>query len=124
MSDQVVISFEEFWQYLQYHGNCIVSAGTPDTVIYDHDDYHWHFARESAETLLVQVIRGKQMVGEILVAGTVVTFVQGMDKEGGEYLYECYVDDAPGGPVAAYFFTLSHAHDPEEAKQSQGRWVH
>lgn len=123
MSDQVVLSFEELWQYLQYHANCIVSAGTADTVIYDHEDYHWHFAKEGKDTLLVQVIRGKHMVGEMLVSGTMVTFVQGVDKEGGDFLYECYVE-GPEGPVAAYYFTLSHAHEPEEPKKPQGRWVH
>ena len=122
MADQVVLSFEELWKYLQYHANCIVSAGTADTVIYDHDDYHWHFAKEGKDTL-VQVIRGKHMVGEMLVAGTHVTFVQGVDKEGGDFLYECYVEGSEG-PVASYYFTVSHAHEPEEEKRPQGRWVH
>ncbi len=124
MAEPMVLSFEELWQYLQYHANCIVSAGTADTVIYDHDDYHWHFAKEGADTLLVQVILGKHMVSEMLVAGTMVTFVEGVDKEGGDFLYECYVD-GPEGPVPAYYFTLSHAHETEEEqKPKQGRWVH
>jgi hypothetical protein len=42
-----------------------MSAGTPETVIYDDDDFHWHFAAEEDGTLLLQVLRGKQIVAEI-----------------------------------------------------------
>ena len=124
MADPIVLSFEELLQYLQYHPNCIVSAGTPDTIIYDHEDYHWHFGKESKDSLLVQVIRGKNLVGEMLISAGAVNFVQGSPKDEGEFLFECFVEGGEEGPVAAYYFTLSHEYTPEQEPGQQGRWVH
>jgi len=129
VADPVVLSFEQFWQWLQGHPNCIISAGTPDTVIYDHDDHHWQLHQEGQEQMLVQVIRGKSLIGEILIPAGSVSYVQGEphgEAEGdaeGEYIFDCFVD-GPQGPVATYYFTLAHEYTPEEEPPRQGRWVH
>ena len=48
------------------HPNCIVRAGTPEAIMYDDEDLHWHFAVEGTSTLLVQVLRGKRLMGWML----------------------------------------------------------
>ena len=60
----VTLSFENFWAWLQAHSNCVLRAGTPEVVLFDHDDYHWHMSAEDEGVLLVQLIRGKELVGE------------------------------------------------------------
>ncbi|MGB6366978.1 MAG: hypothetical protein WBG93_09130, partial [Thermoanaerobaculia bacterium] len=57
------LSLEAFWSWLLTHPNCIVRAGTREAVIYDDEDLHWHLANEGPETLLVQLVRGKRLVG-------------------------------------------------------------
>jgi len=108
--------------------NCIVSAGTPDVVLYDHDDFHWHFGREvtpeGPDELLVQLVRGKQMVGEILIPHGRITHVQVEPQgEDGEFLFECY-EETDEGPMISYYFTLSHGYEVLDETEGKGRWVH
>ena len=116
-----VIAFDKFWTWLQGHPNCILSAGTPEAVLYDDEDFHWHFAAEEDGTLLLQVLRGKQIVGEIAIAPQNITYVQSEGK-GEEFLFEC-IAETEDEPLAAYHFTVSHDYSPEEVVK-QGRWVH
>jgi hypothetical protein len=120
--DPVVLAFDEFWQWLQGHPNCILSAGTPETVLYDHEDFHWHFGREGEESLLVQVLRGKNLVGEILIPRGTVTHVSGELRGEGEFVFECFIESGEG-PMPGYYFALSHEYTVEE-NDSNGRWVH
>jgi len=119
---QNVLTFDVFWKWLQGHPNCILSAGTPDAVLYDDDDLHWHFGTEGDDTLLVQVLRGKQVVGEILIAPSAVSYVQSEAKGEEEYLFEC-IAERERERTAAWHFTLSHEYSAEEAPKP-GRWVH
>jgi hypothetical protein len=108
------LSFEEFWDWLIRHPNCILRAGTQDAVIYDDEDYHWHFAVEGPDTPLVQVIRGKRLVSELLIAKERVAYVQGSlgDAEG-EHLFDLVVEDE-NEQMTAYFFVLTHAYEQPE----------
>ncbi len=117
-----VIAFDKFWTWLQGHPNCILSAGTPETAIYDDDDFHWHFAAEDTGTVLVQVLRGKQIVGEIAISPANVSYVQSESKGEQEVVFEC-IAETEEEPIAAYHFTLSHDYSPEETPKP-GRWVH
>jgi len=118
-----VLAFDTFWKWLQGHPNCILSAGTPDAVLYDDEDFHWHFSVEEDSTLLLQVLRGKAMIGELAVTARNVSYVQSEAKGEEEYLFEC-VAETDSEPVTAYHFTLSHDYSAEEAPAKPGRWVH
>jgi hypothetical protein len=122
MADAVVLTFDKFWHWLEGHPNCILAAGTPEAVIYDQDAFHWHFGKEGDTTLLVQVLHGKELVGELLIPLGEITHVEGAAKSKDEFVFECLMEGGEG-PVAAYHFTLSHGYDPEEPPP-QGRWVH
>ena len=97
------------------HPNCILRAGTVDAVLYDDDDLHWHFAADGA-LFFVQVIRGKRLLGEIVVDTERVAYAQalGEDREG-EFLFEL-VSETESERTAAWFFVLSHAYDAEEPR--------
>ena len=124
MSEPTTLSFDAFWSWLVAHPNCILRAGTPEAVLYDDDDLHWHFASEDAETLLIQVIRGKRFVGELLIRPEQVTYVQGQDAErDGEYSFEA-IAETESERFAAYFFVLTHGYDEEEQTSPRQGRVH
>ena len=116
MDEPLTLPFETFWSWLVAHPNCILRAGTPEAVLYDDEDLHWHFAAESTQTLLVQVIRGKRLMGELLVEPEQVTYVQGgtADRED-EFVFEL-VSEGEADRVVTYFFVLVHAYDGEESQ--------
>ena len=104
------------------HPNCVMRAGTPEAVIYDDDDLHWHFAveagsvgEEGGNLLLVQVIRGKRMVGEIILDPEHVSYVQGAagDRED-EYVFEL-ITETETDSLPSYFFVLTHGYDGADA---------
>src|SRR5207249_10511232 len=91
------LSFQAFWTWLQAHPNCILRAGTPEVVLYDDDDLHWHFAVEGDDTRVVQLIRGKTLVGESVVAPGDIAYVQGVAGEAeGEHMVEPISDTDTG----------------------------
>lgn len=114
------LSFEDFWAWVVHHPNCILRAGTPESVIYDDDDFHWLLAQEDNATVLVQVLRGKRPVGEILLAPAAVTYVQAVSGEReGEVIFELIVETEKEHLVA-YFFVLTHGIEEDEDPLSAG----
>lgn len=116
------LTFDAFWDWLTTHPNCILRAGSRHAVVYDDEDYHWHFGHEGLETLLVQVIRGKRLVGEILLPRQDIAFVQGVlgDQEG-EFVFEL-ISEEEQEQSAQFFFVLSHGY--ESGADPEPRRVH
>lgn len=114
MDEPLTLTFEVFWSWLLGHPNCILRAGTPEAVVYDDEDLHWHFASEGPQTLVVQVIRGKRLIGELLVEPEQVSYIQGAGGEReDEYVFEL-ISESETERVVSYFFVLSHGYDVEE----------
>ena len=116
------LPFESFWTWLVKHANCILRAGTADALLFDDDDLHWHFAAEGP-SLFVQLIRGKRLLGELILDPERVTFVQGFREErDGEFAFEL-ISEGETERTAAYFFVMSHGYEDEEAT-GHGLGVH
>ncbi len=116
------LDIETFWEWLGAHPNCVLRAGTRDAVVFDDDDFHWQFTSDGATGLLAQVIRGKRLVGEILIPRQLIAYVQGAvgDHEG-EFVFELVSsDDSPQSPL--FFFVLTHGYEPQE--ETDPRRVH
>jgi hypothetical protein len=116
------LSFDAFWSWLQAHPNCIIRAGTPEAVLYDEENLHWHFTVEGNDTQVVQLVRGKNLLGEMLVAPGDIAYVQGVAGEEDEFVFEL-ISESETDRVAAYYFVLSHAYDTQQ-RPSSGRAVH
>jgi hypothetical protein len=116
------LPFEKFWAWLQAHANCILRAGTPDAVLFDHEDYHWHLAAEDDTTLLVQLVRGKEMVGELVVLSSDIAYVQSEPGDAEEHVFECVVETDAAREVA-YHFVMAHEFDEAELKSGRP-WTH
>jgi hypothetical protein len=120
LAEPMTLTFEAFWSWLLQHPNCLLRAGTPETVVYDDDDLHWLFASEG-RFLVVQVLRGKRLMGEILVDPEPVSYVEGQtgDQEG-EFIFEL-ISESEKDRMATYFFVMAHGFEDEEEGHSPAR---
>lgn len=115
------LPFERFWRWLRRHANCIVRAGTPDSFLYDADDLHWHLEEDEERVPTVQLLRGKQLLGEIAIDTREILFVQAMpdpDGEQGQFVFEA-VGGGADEPYAMYHFVLAHGLDEESSHRAQ-----
>ena len=106
------LQFDRFWRWLKRHPHCILRAGTPDAYLYDLEELHWHLDEDEDRLPTVQLARGKQLLGEIVIEAREVLFVQAVpdpDGEQGQFLFELI----GGGdePYAVYHFVLAHGFD-------------
>lgn len=112
------LRYDEFWRWLREHAGCIVEAGTTNATLLDFEDYHWVLAEEEDGRTILQMLRGKNIVGELLIHPADVRVVDGSpDIESGNQGQ--WVFEAMGGPkedpsVVAYF-VMSHGIDEETA---------
>jgi hypothetical protein len=115
------LPFERFWRWLRRHANCIVRAGTPDAFLYDAEDLHWHLEEEEDRTPTVQLLRGKQLLAELVLERREIAFVQALpdpDGEQGQFLFEL-VGGARDEPETAYHFVVAHGFDEDTAHHGQ-----
>ena len=107
------IEFERFWRWLQDHHNCILRAGTPEVVVFDHEEYHWHLWRPDAESYGIQVLRGKRLVAEINIFASDITYVESVPEEKA-VVFDC-VSEAHAERFVPYFFVMAHGMDEPAA---------
>jgi hypothetical protein len=112
------IAFDRFWRWIKQHPNCILRAGTPDVWLHDHEDLHWHLDEDAERNPLVQLVRGKQLLAEIVLDVRDALFVQ-VTPEGGEGAERSYLFEVVGGgrdePYAVYHFLVAHGLEDEGA---------
>ncbi len=114
------LAFEKFWHFLTEHPNCIIRAGTADSVLFDMPEMHWDFFDEDEGRAVVQLIRGKSLVGELVIDRTIVKAVHGsIDVEEaaqGYWLFEVMAASAKDD-LPAYHFLMSHGVDHDKGHQ-------
>ncbi|MDH3402747.1 MAG: hypothetical protein OES32_05700 [Acidobacteriota bacterium] len=116
------LSFTALWSWLQGHLGCIQRVSTPEAVLFDDDDLHWYLGPLDGNEV-VQVIRGKRLMGEIVVDPERVSYVQALGEESaGEYVFEA-ISETETERVAVYTFVLVHDLDAEGAP-AHGSGIH
>jgi hypothetical protein len=113
------LSFDAFWTWLQSHLHCLVRVATPDAVLFDDDDLHWYLGPlDGAE--VAQVIRGKRLMGEIVIDRERVAYVQALGEErSGEFVFEG-ISETKTERLAAYTFVLTHNLDDDDQSTHAG----
>lgn len=110
------LAFDRFWPWLQEHPNCILEAGTPDCYLVDHEDFHWQLGEDEEHGPYVQLLRGKQTVGELLLEPRDVLFVQTrpdpIDEEPERHVFEL-IGGSPEEPYPLYRFLMAHGMEGE-----------
>ena len=114
------LTFDRFWRWLKRHPNCILRAGTPESFLYDQEDLHWHLEEDEERVPTVQLLRGKQLLAEIVVEVREVLFVQVMPDpdEAGQFLFEL-IGGAGEEPYAVYHFVVAHGFDEDGGHRTQ-----
>lgn len=111
MDAPFTVTFETFASWLQRHPDCILRAGTPETVVFDAEDLHWTFVPEEEGVLVVQVLRGKRLAAELVVEAEQVAYVEARPPErADEHVFEL-VSESEGEQFAAWFFVMVHPWD-------------
>jgi hypothetical protein len=109
--NEKTLSFDAFWRWLWEHSNCILRAGSADAVLFDHEEFHWVLADEEERRAVVQLLRGKSLVGELVIQSSEVREVTvGPDPETadrGHFLFELLTGPKED-PFTEYHFVLSH----------------
>ena len=105
------LPFERFWRWLKEHPHCILEAGTANASLFDFEDLHWGFAQEEDGRVVAQLIRGKNLVGEIIIDPGEISYVQPSpdadESSRGQWIFEAMAGSRGEEYVAAYF-VLSH----------------
>ncbi|WGL16575.1 hypothetical protein PVT68_17655 [Microbulbifer bruguierae] len=110
------LSLEEFWHWLMDHCNCVLRVGTPDSILYDDEDYHWRFTNENPRTLLIQLVRGKRLVGEVFVEPEFVSSVRVSPGDKDEVIFDLMAE-ADGEEQVLYYFVMSHGVEADTPSQ-------
>lgn len=118
------LPFETFWKYLEAHPNCIVRAGTPEAALYDDEDLHWHFATGQDGTVLVELIRGKKLVGDLVIAPSDVSYVQVEPEPDArdEWRFDL-ISETKDDRVSTHFFVMTHGYEGGD-DPPPNRWTH
>ncbi len=114
------LEFDRFWRWLKRHIHCIVRAGTPDAFLYDQEDLHWHLDEDDDRTPVVQLMRGKELIGELVLEVRDALFVQvrpDPDGEAGQHVFEV-IGGEPADPQPVYHFVLTHGLDESTAHKA------
>lgn len=118
------LSFTAFVLWVQEHTNCILSAGWAGATLFDHADLHWDLYEEEDRRFIVQLVKGKALIGELVVEGREVNEVTiGPDPEAasqGHYVAELFSDVASGREVLGHF-VLSHGIEQQAKGHQQYR---
>jgi hypothetical protein len=119
------VPFDQFWEWLKHHENCIVRAGTEDCYLHDHESFHWHVTEDDHQSPLLELLFGKRLVADLAIEARDVLYVQVTpDTETGEpgrFLFEL-VGGEPEDPHAVYHVLLTHGL--EDASGERGSMVH
>ncbi|WP_105101395.1 hypothetical protein [Microbulbifer pacificus] len=113
MTHPDTLTLQDFWPWLADHCNCILRAGTPDSILYDDDDFFWRFTHENANTLLVQLVKGKRLVGEVFIEPDLVSSVRITPGEKEDVIFDLMAE-ADGEEQVLYYFVMAHGYDVHE----------
>lgn len=115
-------SFTDFWNWLHGHLGCIIRAGTADAVLYDDDDLHWNLERWR-DSYIVQLMRGKRILGEFHMFPERITFIEEQTLESDrepEYQFSL-MGEFEGQAMGLYVFVMAHSSVEESAETTRGR---
>jgi hypothetical protein len=120
-SNPQALTLPQFWRWLKLHYNCILRAGDDGCMIYDQPYLHWHLLEEEEDLLVVQVIRGKDLIAELIIDQRQIMYVEAVPQEDNNVLFDL-IGAVEDEPVSLVHFLLAHAYEDEG--QDRHRWTH
>lgn len=119
---EFTLSFDEFWSWLERHHNCIVRVGTPGALLFDLEALHWHLTKEDDRLHIISLCKAKELIGEVIIPGDDVAYVQVSQFDSNECIFEVLVE-TPVSREAAYQFVMSHGFDEKDDAETRS-WAH
>lgn len=119
-SNPQALTLAQFWRWLKLHYNCILRAGDDACVVYDQPYLHWHLLEED-DLLVVQIIRGKDLITELIIDQRQVMYVEAVPQEDNNVLFDL-IGTGEGEPVSLINFLMSHGYEDEGPDGH--RWTH
>lgn len=119
-SNSGTLSLQDFWSWAAYHYNCILRAGSDTCVIFDQPYMHWHLLQEPDGTLVVQTLRNKDLLAEIVIDPGHVMYVESTPQEEEQVLFELVVSGESGEVIPLFHFLMAHGYDEEQTVQGRG----
>jgi hypothetical protein len=105
------LSFPVFWEFVKDHANCILGASWGPAVLFDDESLHWALFEQEERRVVIQLIRGKNLVAELMVDGREVDEVEiapdPENPQSGHYLAEL-LSSASKGRESIGHFLLAH----------------
>lgn len=120
--DAQALSVQKFWRWAAAHYNCILRAGSDQCVVYDQPYLHWHLIEEEDDLFVAQIIRGKDLITELVVDARQVVYVESTQQEDANVLFEL-IGNIGGEPVPLYHFVMAHGYESEE-ERTRSTWTH
>lgn len=121
LPQEQTLTYRAFVEWLQEHTNCILAAAWGEATIFDHADLHWELYEEEDRRLVVQSVKGKALIGELVIEGREVHDVTlAPDPEAlqqGHFLAELHADAARSAVLG--HFVMSHGMEQAPAKGHQ-----
>ena len=100
LSGNKPLTFPAFWEWLKDHANCIVGASWGPGALFDDDALHWVLSDQEDRRAIVQVIKGKNLVGELLIDGREIDEVEVLpdseNVQSGQFVAELLSSAADG----------------------------
>jgi hypothetical protein len=123
VAQQETQTLERFWRWLKDHADCILRANTATAYLYDQEDLHWNLVEEEDGKRVIQLKRGKQFIGELVLDPAEALFVQSAPDTSQP---DHFVFDVIGGSRddADPVLTLILAHGPDRAGEGSGALKH
>ncbi len=120
LNQDKTLTFQAFWAWLKEHANCVVAASWEGGSLFDHDAFHWLFLEEDERQMVLQLVIGKTLVGELIFDGQLIDEVQVVPDPDGVERGQCIAEflSAPSSGRE----TLGHvvlAHSIDQAKSHQ-----
>ncbi|MCL2013062.1 MAG: serine/threonine protein kinase [Cystobacterineae bacterium] len=104
------VSFDRFWRWMVEHPHCILRIGCAECTLFDHENFHWEFSDEEGHAI-VQVLLGKQLIGEMAIERSEVLCVQASidteEADKGLWLFEIMAGTKEE-PFLAWHFLMAH----------------
>ncbi len=116
------LTFERFWRWLMEHPNCIIRAGTADATLFDHTDFHWELYDEEDGTAVLAVLKGKSLVGEMVLERADVLLVQSSqdleNPQAGYWLFELLAGSSTEESFPLAWVLMSHGMESAQGHQA------
>jgi hypothetical protein len=116
------LSVQQFWRWAAAHYNCIIRAGSDQCVVYDQPYLHWHLIEEEDDLYIAQIIRGKDLITELVIDARQVVYVESVQQEDANVLFEL-IGNIEGEPIALYHFLMAHGYENEDDR-ARSKWTH